>query len=88
VRGDLSLGDQKDAEDADEQDRALQEQRGGIDGDGADHRDAADLAVQIAGHLHDRDERGRQSDHAQHDLHVVAPLARDERLDEHTGDGG
>ena len=59
VRGDLSLGDQEDAENADEQDRALQEQCRGVDGDRADHRGAADLTVQVAGHLHDRDERGR-----------------------------
>ena len=86
--GDAPLGDQQDAENADQQDRALQEQRRGVDGDRSHDGDAADGAVQPTGQLHHRDERGRQPDQAEHHLHGVAPLARHERLDQHAGDGG
>ncbi len=55
--GDAAFGDQQDPENADQQDRALQEQRWGVDGDGAQHRGVADGSVQVAGQLHDRDER-------------------------------
>ena len=46
---DAPLGDQQDAENADQQNGALQEQRGRVDGDGADHGGAADGAVQVPG---------------------------------------
>ena len=73
--GDAAFGDQQDPEDADQQDRALQEQRGRVDCDRSHHRGAADGSVQSPGQLHHRDERRRQPHQAEHHLHGVATLA-------------
>ena len=82
------LGDEQDAEHADEQDRALQEQRRRVDGDGAQHGGVPAL------HRADR-ERARttatnaadQPAEAEHELSGVPLLAGQERLHEDADDG-
>ena len=85
--GDAPFGDQQDAEHADQQDGGLQEQRRGVDGDGAHHGGASAAAVQVPSEHDDRHERGDQPAEAEHQLGGVALLTRQERLDEDTDDG-
>ena len=72
------LGRRQQAGQREQQDRALQELRRAVDGDGAlrDDRD-------VAGGQHERDERPDQPRRGQTELHLVAPQARHEGLDQH-----
>ena len=83
-----AFGDQQHAEHADQQDGALQEQRRAVDVDGAGddrivRRRRRSCRV-IPSTADQRDEQRRQ---AQRELRAVARRARQERLDEHPGDG-
>ena len=83
--GDAPFGDEQDAEHANQQDGGLQEQRRGVDGDGADHSGASG-AVHVPGESDDRHERGDQPAEAEHQLGGVALLTGQECLDEDTDD--
>jgi hypothetical protein len=86
-RCDAAFGDQQNAEHADQQDGGLKEQGGGVDGDGTGHRRSARAALEVPGQSDDRHQRGEQPADAEHQLRGITPLARQECLDEHTGDG-
>ena len=83
------FGDQQHAQHADQQDRALQEQRGPVDGDRADHRRGPEAAAERRGPVRrPRSKAATSAGQAQRDLGGVAAPARCERFDEHADDGG
>ena len=81
------LGDEQDAEHADEEDRALQEQRRRVDGDGAQHGGVPHFTVQISSEHDHRDKGGHQPAEAEHELSGVPLLAGQESLHEDADDG-
>ena len=85
---DLSFGDQHDAQHTNHQDGALQEQRGRVDGDCAQHGGAAEGSVQVARQHYHGHQGGGQTAECEDELSGVSALSRQERLDEDAGDGG
>ncbi len=83
-----AFGDQQHAEHTDQQDGALQEQRRPVDVDGTGDDRLSDAATKLKGDPEHPDQRDEQRGQAQRELRAVARLARQERFDEHTGDGG
>jgi hypothetical protein len=86
IRWSTPLGDEQDTEHADEQNRALQEQRRRVDGDSAQHRGVSGLPVQISGEHDHRHERRDQPAEAEDELSGVPLPAGQEGLDENTDD--
>ena len=82
--GDATLGHQQRAEDADQQQRALQEQCGPVDGDGAHRpRSGPPRPCRSTDSHDDGDQCGDLAADGQHQLDAVPGAARQERLDEH-----